>query len=170
MSCHPNFDPYGLALENYDGIGRYRMVDEKGRPIDAAVALPPLAGGQMVNGAIEMGQALASGGAFANCIAKNLVNFALAETPSMPVETNACAIRKVSDAFTPSSDGTFSSLVRGVAIHKLWLRGPGGAPMNRTDLRAARFCAALARARWACARCCAAWNRWRREWRRLRVS
>jgi hypothetical protein len=126
MSCHPNFDPYGLALENYDGIGRYRMVDDKGRPIDAAVALPPLAGGQTVNGAVEMGQALASGGAFANCIAKNLVNFALAETPSMPVETNACAIRNVSDAFTASSDGTFSSLVRGVAISKTLASRTGG--------------------------------------------
>jgi hypothetical protein len=80
----------------------------------------------MVNGAIEMGQALASGGAFANCIAKNLVNFALAETPAMPVETNACAIRNVSDAFTASSNGTFSSLVRGVAISTTLASRTGG--------------------------------------------
>jgi hypothetical protein len=126
MSCHPNFDPYGLALENYDGIGRYRTMDEKGRPIDAAVTLPPLAGGQMVNGAIEMGAALASGGAFANCIAKNLVNYALAETPSTPIETNGCAVRNVSDAFTASSNGTFSSLVRGVAISTTLASRTGG--------------------------------------------
>ncbi len=73
-------------------------------------------------------QALASGGAFANCIAKNLVNFALAETPAMPVETNACAIRNVSDAFTASSNGTFSSLVRGVAISTTLASRTGGLP------------------------------------------
>ena len=128
MSCHPNFDPYGLALENYDGIGRYRMVDDKGRPIDASIALPALAGGQMVNGGVELGQALASGGAFANCIAKNLVNFALAETPSMPVETNACAIRNVSDSFTKSSNGSFSSLVRGVVVSTTLASRTGGLP------------------------------------------
>ncbi len=128
MSCHPNFDPYGLALENYDGIGRYRMVDDKGRPIDASIALPPLAGGQTVNGGVELGQALASGGAFANCVAKNLVNFALAETPAMPVETNACAIRNVSDPFTASSNGSFSSLVRGVALSTTLASRTGGLP------------------------------------------
>jgi hypothetical protein len=128
MSCHPNFDPYGLALENYDGIGRYRMVDDKNRPIDASIALPPLAGGQTVNGGVELGQALASGGAFANCVAKNLVNFALAETPAMPVDTNACAIRNVSDAFTASSNGSFSSLVRGVALSTTLASRTGGLP------------------------------------------
>jgi hypothetical protein len=126
MSCHPNFDPYGLALENYDGIGRYRTMDDKGRAIDASITLPALAGGQMVNGGVELGQALASGGAFANCIAKNLVNFALAETPAVPVETNACAIRNVSDAFTASSNGSFSSLVRGVAISTTLASRTGG--------------------------------------------
>jgi hypothetical protein len=124
--CHPGFDPYGLALENYDGIGKYRMVDDKNRPIDAAVALPPLAGGAMVNGAVELGQALAQGGAFANCIAKNLFNFALAETPSTPLATNACAVRNVSDAFTASGDGTFSSLVRSIAISSTLATRTGG--------------------------------------------
>ena len=104
------------------------MVDDKNRPIDAAVALPPLAGGAMVNGAVEMGQALAQGGAFANCIAKNLFNFALAETPATPLATNACAIRNVSDAFTASGDGTFSSLVRGIAISSTLASRTGGLP------------------------------------------
>jgi hypothetical protein len=29
-TCHPNFDVYGLALENFDTIARYREVDDKG--------------------------------------------------------------------------------------------------------------------------------------------
>jgi hypothetical protein len=124
--CHPNFDPYGLVLENYDGIGQYRTMDEQGRPIDTSVTLPPLAGGVAVNNAIEMGAALANGGAFANCVAKNLLNFALAETPATPLVTNACAIRNVSDTFTASSDGTFSSLVRGIAVSPTLASRTGG--------------------------------------------
>jgi hypothetical protein len=124
--CHPNFDPYGLALENYDGIGHYRTVDELNRAIDASVALPALAGGATVNGAVELGAALAAGGAFANCVAKNLFNFALAETPATPLPTNACAVRNVSDQFTASSDGTFSSLVRGIAVSPTLASRTGG--------------------------------------------
>ena len=46
----------------------------------------------------------------------------------MPVETNACAIRNVSDAFTGSSNGSFSSLVRGVAISTTLASRTGGLP------------------------------------------
>ena len=31
-ACHAQFDPYGLALENYDDFGRYRTIDDAGRP------------------------------------------------------------------------------------------------------------------------------------------
>lgn len=126
--CHPNFDPYGLALENYDGIGRYRTVDELNRAIDASVTLPALAGGGTVNGAVELGAALASGGAFANCVTKNLFNFALAETPANPLPTNACAVRNISDQFSASSDGTFSSLIRGIAVSSTLASRTGGVP------------------------------------------
>src|SRR5690606_32332902 len=30
--CHLLFDQYGVALENYDVIGKYRTVDAEGRP------------------------------------------------------------------------------------------------------------------------------------------
>ncbi|MBC8132444.1 MAG: DUF1592 domain-containing protein [Deltaproteobacteria bacterium] len=127
-SCHVNFDSYGLTLENFDGIGQYRTADEKGRPIDASVTLPALVGGGTVANAVEMAAQLAKGGAFANCVAKNLLNFALAETPSNPLPTNACAIRNVSNAFTANSDGTFTSLVRGIAVSPTLLSRSGGLP------------------------------------------
>ncbi|MEC8995593.1 MAG: DUF1592 domain-containing protein, partial [Pseudomonadota bacterium] len=41
--CHAPMDPLGLALENYDAIGRWRLTGEAGVPIDAS--------GQMPNGA-----------------------------------------------------------------------------------------------------------------------
>jgi hypothetical protein len=35
-ACHWQFDPYGLALESYDAIGRFRTTDKNGAPIDAS--------------------------------------------------------------------------------------------------------------------------------------
>ena len=38
--CHAPMDPLGLALENYDAIGRWRTTGEAGLPIDASGQLP----------------------------------------------------------------------------------------------------------------------------------
>ncbi len=38
-SCHARIDPLGFALENFDGVGRYRTVDD-GTPVDASGVLP----------------------------------------------------------------------------------------------------------------------------------
>ena len=35
-TCHANLDPLGFAVENFDGIGRWRD-DDNGAPIDAAI-------------------------------------------------------------------------------------------------------------------------------------
>ncbi len=127
-SCHVGFDAYGLALENYDGIGRYRMVDDMGRPIDASVKLPALAGGGTVANAVEMAAVLANGGAFATCLSKNLINFALGET-AVALGTNSCAVRNVADALVAAGgDGSFAAMVRGIALSTtLASRLPGGA-------------------------------------------
>jgi hypothetical protein len=39
-SCHSMIDPAGFALENFDAIGRWRLVDESFNPIDARGSLP----------------------------------------------------------------------------------------------------------------------------------
>ncbi len=38
-SCHARMDPIGFALENYDGVGKWRAKDS-GKPIDASGTLP----------------------------------------------------------------------------------------------------------------------------------
>ena len=35
-SCHSMIDPPGFALEHFDAIGRWRTIDESGRPVDAS--------------------------------------------------------------------------------------------------------------------------------------
>ena len=39
-ACHAPMDPLGLALENYDAIGRWRITGEANLPIDASGQLP----------------------------------------------------------------------------------------------------------------------------------
>ena len=38
-SCHANLDPYGLALENFDAVGKYRATYGNGAAIDASTSL-----------------------------------------------------------------------------------------------------------------------------------
>jgi mono/diheme cytochrome c family protein len=55
-SCHGVMDPMGLALENFDGVGRWREKDRlAGTRIDASGVLPD---GAEVNGPVDLRQAL----------------------------------------------------------------------------------------------------------------
>jgi len=38
--CHVRMDPLGFALENYNGIGKWRVMDDTGAKIDAKATLP----------------------------------------------------------------------------------------------------------------------------------
>ncbi len=120
--CHTSFDPYGVALENFDIIGRYREQDDHGRPIDPAVTLPETAGGAEAQNAAEVGATLAQTGAFSACVATKLLTYALAETG---VSGNSCATKAVADAFD-GSDQSFRALVRAVAISKTLSHRSGG--------------------------------------------
>lgn len=118
-TCHTLFDAYGLALGHFDLLGRYVTTDPQSRPIDSAVTLPPLAGGQKVQSAAEMAQILAASPAFRDCLTKNMLLYALAELPrntagASSLKVNGCAIRRVSDDLAVSG-ATFSELVTGIA-------------------------------------------------------
>ena len=39
-ACHAAIDPPGFALEHFDGLGAWRMVDELGNPVDASAVMP----------------------------------------------------------------------------------------------------------------------------------
>ena len=122
VGCHPGFDPYGLSLDNFDVIGRFRTVDAEGRPIDASVTLPPIAGSKQVANAVEMGKALAESGAFSSCVGSKLLTYALAETG---VSGSSCAAKAVANTFA-KSDQSFTALVRAVALSKTLTQRSGG--------------------------------------------
>jgi hypothetical protein len=56
FSCHGVLDPLGLALENFDGVGRWREKDRlAGTRVDASGTLPD---GTAVNGPVDLRKAL----------------------------------------------------------------------------------------------------------------
>lgn len=72
--CHRRMDPIGLAMENFDAVGRWRE-EEGGRPIDASGVLP---GGAAFEGPDELKQILlARDGEFVENLSRKVLTYAL---------------------------------------------------------------------------------------------
>ena len=73
-TCHLRMDPLGFALENFDGIGRWRDMDGS-TPIDASGVLPD---GTAFDGPVEFREALLDrSGEFVRTFAEKLLTYAL---------------------------------------------------------------------------------------------
>jgi len=74
--CHGVIDPIGLALENFDAIGRWRDADQEAHaPIDARTVLP---NGQAVDGPARLREALFGGrDLFVRAFTEKLMMYAL---------------------------------------------------------------------------------------------
>jgi hypothetical protein len=132
--CHSFFDAFGMVLEPYDALGRFRTMDLEGRPIDATWTttwLPETVGGAMVTNAAETAQALVASGALDRCMAMNFINYALTEISKGGASLDStspngdCAVQGVIDNFM-ATDRSFSSLVREIAASEtLGIRSKG---------------------------------------------
>ena len=67
-------DPLGLALEHFDGVGKWRALDESGAPIDASGALPD---GTKFDGADGLRTALLSSDRFIATLTEKMLTYAL---------------------------------------------------------------------------------------------
>jgi mono/diheme cytochrome c family protein len=107
-SCHRLIDPVGFSLEQFDAVGRWRVMEE-GKPVDAAGGLPD---GSEFTGVSGLEQALLQRQElFVRTLTEKLFTFALGRAPE---ESDAPAIRKiVRDA--RADDYRFSSLIVGLA-------------------------------------------------------
>lgn len=72
--CHRLFDPIGLGLERYDGIGRYREAYGNGDTIAPDGVMP---NGTAFSGPEELGAILGQDPRFTACIASKLYTYAL---------------------------------------------------------------------------------------------
>jgi hypothetical protein len=84
-TCHAAIDPIGFALENYDGAGLWRTMDNN-LMVDASGELPGT--GVKFNGAAEMSDAIAKDVRFPACVAKQVMTYALGRK-ILPVDKKA---------------------------------------------------------------------------------
>lgn len=115
--CHKSFDAYGLVLDYYDNIGRYRTIDDKGMPVNARTMLPAELGGTPVESAVDLSQKLAASPAFTNCMATAILQYAMADYTApvqlpLPPTQPGCAAADVAQRFTTGAGKTFSDLIR----------------------------------------------------------
>jgi mono/diheme cytochrome c family protein len=107
-ACHKVMDPLGFALENFDGIGRWRA-DEDGRPIDPSGVL---ADGARVDGPRALREALlAKREEFVFTVASKLLTYAMGRGAEY---YDAPAIRKIVRE-AAAGDYRWSSLILGIA-------------------------------------------------------
>jgi len=74
-SCHSLIDPLGYALENFDAVGAWREVDERGLPVDATGTLP--SGGQLDGVASLRAYLLEYDDQFVRTVTEKLMSYAL---------------------------------------------------------------------------------------------
>jgi hypothetical protein len=116
LDCHRGFDPYGLALDEFDGIGRFRTSDAQGMPIDAAVTLPPAprGPGKQVRGGAGLSSALADD-FFASCLAQRFLEYARLYAVR-DSQAERCAAQQLLTTSQFPADISFSELLTSVAL------------------------------------------------------
>jgi len=126
-SCHGIFDPFGIAFENYDTLGRYRtsIATPKGSvPVDASwdCNLYDIKG--KMNNAVELSQRLAESAAVRECMSRQLASYAFGERLS---EDEACTVADISREFTQSGGNLVDLIGKVAAWPALRTRNTGGA-------------------------------------------
>jgi hypothetical protein len=121
--CHSLMDPIGFAFEHYDGIGRYRAMDND-QPVDATGTLNIDGAERTFNDAIELTKILSTSDTVRSCFAKQWFRFAVgredtpADSPSLAAVATAFAttqfdVRDLAPANAPSRSFRFRSVAAG---------------------------------------------------------
>jgi mono/diheme cytochrome c family protein len=106
-ACHQSFEPFGLAMENFDGVGAWRTLDA-GQPIDPSGVTNDGVALDGVRGLREF--TLRNGDVFAQSVTEKLLTYAIGrglEHEDMPL------VRSITHA-AAEDDYKFSSLLMGV--------------------------------------------------------
>jgi hypothetical protein len=104
--CHQLMDKIGLGFENFDGIGLYRSVD-KMKPIDASGEVTATDVDGTFNGAVELGQKLASSKEIHACLATQWFRYGYGREETAQ---DSCALDSLKTVAT-STGGNFKQLL-----------------------------------------------------------
>ncbi|WP_434048470.1 MULTISPECIES: DUF1592 domain-containing protein [Sorangium] len=109
-ACHKQFDAFGLLLERYDPVGRYRDT-LGGEPIDARVDLANMGDIDGVyTSAVEFADAVAQTDGFAACVVRHLVTYG---TDDEALSTRDCQVERVITAL-PEGQRTLPNIVNAI--------------------------------------------------------
>ncbi len=130
--CHGVIDPIGLALENFDAIGRWRDVDAEAKvPIDARTVLPT---GAPVNGPAELRDRLFGGrDLFVRAFGEKLMMYALGRELLASDQPQLRAVVRRAAA----QGSTLSAIVAGIVSSDAF-RMQAASPEPRADTKVAR--------------------------------
>ena len=108
-SCHDSIDPIGLALENYDWVGRWRDTYETGRDIDPT--------GVWVDGApiedlLDMADIIAADTNYESCMTEKFYTYA---TGRRPDGGDSCVIRETLEQ-VQAGGNTFGQLLENIVL------------------------------------------------------
>jgi hypothetical protein len=120
-TCHNSMDPFGLALENFDAIGKYRATYKNGAPIDVATSLPDGTTFAGLRGAAEV---VAARPKFTKCVAEKLFTYALGRGPGKADQPYLDAI----DADFRSQTPTLRRLIKSVVLADTFRKRRGQTP------------------------------------------
>jgi hypothetical protein len=108
-TCHNMMDPIGLALENYDEVGKWRTLDN-GLPIDASGVMVD---GTRINGEADLLKALLSrSDAFVATMIEKLMTFGLGRHTTY---NDMPAVRHIAQQVAPDGD-RFDDIVLGIVL------------------------------------------------------
>jgi hypothetical protein len=111
-ACHRFFDPFGMASENFDAMGRYRTVDpDDNLPVVSQATIVSL--GPDIDGDVssmkDIADRLKQGRRVADCAVAHLAEYTLDHNPNAE---KSCAIQQIKDSFAAS--GKFVDLFKAI--------------------------------------------------------
>jgi hypothetical protein len=109
QGCHRMMDPLGLALENYDPIGRWRLKEVSGAPVDATGELPD---GTVLRGSSDMRRFVKNDPKLPSCLTEHLLTYALGRGMAT---ADACAVREIA-ATAEASGGRLSDYILSIVL------------------------------------------------------
>ncbi len=98
LGCHNLMDPIGFPLENLDGLGLWRDLDN-GKPVDASGDVPGTDVAGPLNGPVELVKRIASSAQARNCYAGHWMSFGYGRGFT---EQDACTRSRVESLFAES--------------------------------------------------------------------
>lgn len=109
QGCHRLMDPLGLALENYDPIGRWRLKEVSGAPVDATGELPD---GTVLRSGSDMRRFVKNDPKLPSCLTEHLLTYALGRGMA---PADMCAVREIA-ATAEASGGRLSDYILSIVL------------------------------------------------------